>query len=161
MTTLTEAEEEARYRFVNRIPADRPLSKFTTGIPGLDASGGVPIPTSVDYDAGFREELKWDGTEWKFVLSDYYPFVTWAVADRPLRNGIAPFDAVRGGLTYRTVPEFHRPTRREIIAARKAKRRDHRRHWFRDWKRARATRRWAKFRDEFPDEFNDWDEDDG
>ena len=47
----------------------------------LVATGGICAPVNVDYSLG-----------------------TWAVADRPLRDGLPAFQATRGGLTFRTPP---------------------------------------------------------
>jgi hypothetical protein len=47
----------------------------------LVATGGICAPVNVDYGVG-----------------------TWAVADRPLRDGLPAFQATRGGLTFRTPP---------------------------------------------------------
>lgn len=52
-----------------------------TGLAPLAASGGVSLPTNVDY----AED-------------------TWAVADRPVRAGLDPYAVDRGGLLYRQPP---------------------------------------------------------
>ena len=49
----------------------------------LVATGGICAPVNVDYSLG-----------------------TWAVADRPLRDGLPAFQASRGGLTFRVPPAF-------------------------------------------------------
>lgn len=49
----------------------------------LTASGGVPLPTNIDYAMD-----------------------TWAVADRPVRDGLDPYAVDRGGLLYRQPPEL-------------------------------------------------------
>jgi hypothetical protein len=54
-----------------------------TGIQALLASGGICLPTDVDY------EIK-----------------TWATADRPLRDGLAAFQVPRGGLLYIEPPDI-------------------------------------------------------
>jgi hypothetical protein len=54
-----------------------------TGVQALLASGGVCLPTDVDY------EIK-----------------TWATADRPLRDGLAAFQVPRGGLLYIEPPDI-------------------------------------------------------
>lgn len=116
----------------------------------LNATGGIPLMTSDEL-----EELKWVDGEWKFVKSDYWAKVEWFATfdERPVRTGITPFQVQRGGLIFRAPAIFTRPTRRDIIAARKKKARDHRLHWFRDWKRARSLRRYLR------DELDDWDDD--
>lgn len=49
----------------------------------LVASGGICAPVNVDWSLG-----------------------TWAVADRPIRDGLPAFQATRGGLTFRTPPDY-------------------------------------------------------
>ncbi len=49
----------------------------------LVATGGICAPVNVDWSLG-----------------------TWAVADRPLRDGLPAFQASRGGLIYRTPPDI-------------------------------------------------------
>ena len=55
--------------------------KNALGLAPIAASGGVPLPTNVDYAMD-----------------------TWASADRPVRAGLDPYTADRGGLIYRQPP---------------------------------------------------------
>jgi hypothetical protein len=86
----------ARARWGNLYPDNRRLSGESTSEDfrkigdvarqmssrrALAASGGVPLPTNVDYSMD-----------------------VWATADRPVRDGLAAFNVDRGGLLYRRPP---------------------------------------------------------
>lgn len=95
-TTSHDRRLIARARWADLYPESRRLSGESTSadfrkidaVCGLGqrrqsilASGGVPLPTNVDYSMD-----------------------VWAVADRPVRDGLAAFHVDRGGLIYRKPP---------------------------------------------------------
>jgi hypothetical protein len=66
-----------------KLDAGFAIASRRTSLAPLAASGGVPLPTNVDY----AED-------------------TWAVADRPVRAGLDPYAVDRGGLLYRQPPDL-------------------------------------------------------
>ena len=59
------------------------LMDAVCGLQALVATGGICAPTNVDYAIG-----------------------TWATAARPLRDGLTPFEATRGGIRYIVPPDI-------------------------------------------------------
>jgi len=88
----------ARARWADRYPAERRLSLHDAwrntdmvaaicAPEAIVASGGVCLPVNVDYSVP-----------------------TWATSDRPLRDGLPPFQADRGGIRFVTPPDIGVPS---------------------------------------------------